>query len=189
MALTLALLAVAALAGAGIARNAGTDVAIARHDAEAAREIARAAENRAGLIAEHASQVEAAARLNERRADSLAALPARVRYREVAVTRPDTCATIVAAADSALAQADSVSSALRKANLGLHTALDSTNTALALVRGSQRQLEATTANLERAARPSLAARLLPRPGFGLAAGVDATGRPALVVGVTLGWSL
>lgn len=189
MGIALALTLVASVIGAGVARQAGTDVAIARHDAHAAREIAQAAENRAGLLAEAADRAAQAARVNEHRADSLAALPARVHYVATRAQAPDTCAALVAVADSALAQADSVSSALRSANQSLHTALDSTNTALALVRGSQRQLGVATSNLERAARPSLAARLLPRPGVGLAAGIDAAGRPALVVGVTLGWSL
>jgi hypothetical protein len=61
--------------------------------------------------------------------------------------------------------------------------------ALATVRASQRQLEAATSTLVRVAKPSVLRALLPRPGIGLAAGIDATGRPAVVAGVTFGWTL
>lgn len=187
--IALALFIALALIGGGISRQAGSDVRDARHEAAAARAIAQAAETQAASLSDVASERAARAALAEHRADSLAHLPARVRYLTASATAPDTCAALVALADFALAQADGVTVALRQANGELHVALDSTSAALQLVRGSQRQLGVATANLERAAKPSLLSRVLPRPTVGLSAGVDALGRPHVIAGIGLGWSL
>lgn len=157
------------------ASRAADALLVARHDASVARELSRAADNRAELLAERAAGAE-------HRADSLERLPARTIYRTVAAAAPDTCRVVVRAANAALAQDSS-------AAVSLHEALDSTKVALTTVRGSTRQLEAATANLERAAKPSLLRALLPHPHLGVTAGIDATGRPAVVAGIGFGWSL
>jgi hypothetical protein len=87
-----------------------------------------------------------------------------------------------------VASADSVNRNLRSANVSLSTALDSTVAALDGLRAAQVNLSGKAAILASAARPSLLSKLLPKPGFGIAAGVNALGQPQIIVGVTLGWS-
>lgn len=123
----------------------------------------------------------------------------RERYRAVSAAAPDTCLSIVAAADSALAAGDSVRASLDAALHAaddraafLQVALDTTRDASAKLRAASVQSAFATAQLERDAKPPVLSRFLkaaaPRVGVGLAAGLDISGRPNLVTGITIGWS-
>lgn len=130
-----------------------------------------------------AARADSAARAVGQRSDSV-----RVVYRRVAVLAPDTCAPVVAAADSALAAADSVAGALRTLAASHEDAARAAIERADVSEAALRDVRAAAGRLERAARPSLLSRLTPKPGLGLAAGVNvATGRPAAVLGATLAW--
>lgn len=177
------------LIGGSLSRRHAGDLATARSDVRAAVGMSQAAIARSDILSEVADSSVARAERAERKAAELASRPARILYLAAKESAPDTCAALVAAADVALANADSVSSELRTANVSLHTALDDTRVALAGVRAVAVILGAKASILERAARPSWASRLIPKPGIGIAAGVDLTGRPTVLVGVTFGWSV
>ena len=178
--------------------KARIELAVARGDtrsallrADSLAAIADSAERRADSLV----SVAEAAKKRAVQAESDAAIY-RERYRVAALAAPDTCAPALAAADSALAATQSVAEQYRQglaaaigASLELQKALDSTQVALSTVEASARRLEAKAAELERASRPSLFSRLLPRPGVGVAAGVDRNGKPAAVAGITLSWTL
>lgn len=66
---------------------------------------------------------------------------------------------------------------------------DSLHAALAEIKPAAARLSDVSVKLVEASRPNLFARLLPGVGLGVAAGIDpSTQRPAIVVGITLGWS-
>lgn len=168
------LLLIAFLASANERRLQG-DLSLARHDASTARAQFRAADSYAQLLT-------ASAAAAERRADSLEHLPTKVRYRTLAAAAPDTCRVVVQAANAALDEA-------AEASQSLHEALDSSKVAVSVIRAPARQLEAATATLERASKPSLLRALIPRPQLGAYVGVDQAGKPHLIAGVGFGWSL
>jgi hypothetical protein len=100
--------------------------------------------------------------------------------------------SIIAAADSALAAADTTIDLLRSALGSQIEATAQLQEALATEQSAHRQtasaltnLKTSSSSLVAATRPSLIARILPKAGFGAAAGLDLTGRPNVVVGVTL----
>lgn len=100
--------------------------------------------------------------------------------------------SIIAAADSALAAADSTISDLRtslgsqiEATAALQVALETEQAAHQKTANTLNELRTTATSLVKATRPSLIGRLLPKAGFGAAAGLDITGRPNVVVGVTV----
>lgn len=120
---------------------------------------------------------------------------ARARFADATDSAPDTCDVVIALADAAFAEQDSLliateaerDIALTRA-LGLQIDRDSLRAALVLLRGSTVTL-ARAADAVASPRRSLLARLTPRFGFGVAGGVDPSGRPNAVVGVTFGWPL
>lgn len=119
-------------------------------------------------------------------------------YHTAAKAAPDTCKVVVARADSALAKRDSAyaaqSLAMAHADTAAQDALraaDSLRVAYSGVRASTVNLATKTAILVDVSRPSLLSRianLSPKPGVGIAFGVDPTGVPRLITGITLGWS-
>lgn len=123
----------------------------------------------------------------------------RERYRVVTVTVPDTCLSIKAAADSALAASDSVAASEHAARRAaddraafLQVGLDTTRDALTKLRGAAVVSAFATARLEHDAKPPFLSRFLkavaPRVGVGFTAGLDVHGVPNAVTGITVGWS-
>jgi hypothetical protein len=108
---------------------------------------------------------------------------------------PDTCAGVIAAADSALAAADSTighwqdAAALeRRSRLTLQFALDTTRIALDGAKTVITDLRTRALDMADVATVPWYKRLIPKPGIGLATGFDAELRPRTIVGVTLGWT-
>jgi hypothetical protein len=100
--------------------------------------------------------------------------------------------SIIAAADSALEAADSTIVELRsslglqiEATAKLRAALESEQAAHQETAGALTELRTSSTSLVGATRPSLIQRLLPKVSLGAAVGLDMTGRPNTVVGVTL----
>jgi hypothetical protein len=94
--------------------------------------------------------------------------------------------------DSTLAAADSTIAELRTsfeeqvaATALLQQALDSEKRQHAITAKTLGDLRTSTEALVKATKPSLLSSLLPNVGVGVAAGLDVTGRPNAVVGVTL----
>jgi hypothetical protein len=115
-------------------------------------------------------------------------------YDSVSAMAPDTCAPVIAAADSALAVAGSAVEALTAAyvdasaaNDSLHVANDELRGALIETQHSLSVLNEASGKLVRAAHPSLFSHILPRAGLGVAVGLSPAGVPGIVFGVTLGW--
>lgn len=132
-----------------------------------------------------------------RRAQSLEARVAELRgsFHEAAAAAPDTCQHVVALAsvtiDSLSQLAATQKARAEKAESAdslTHLALDSTQVALNSARLSLGELGKAADAVERASRPSLLSRILPKPGYGATAGIDAFGKPNAVVGFTLSWS-
>ena len=143
------------------------------------------------LITERASLAEARADSEATRADSLAraAHTSEIRYVRVKATAPDTCAAVILAADSALAdaqaEADVARSALRFAQDAANDYRTGKDSALA----SLARLRAAGEAVLGASRPSFLERIRPRLTAGVTAGMNPlTYRPAVVAGVGLGWS-
>jgi hypothetical protein len=123
------------------------------------------------------------------------AATAKKTYETAVAEAPDTCVTVIEAADSTIAALEEAVDSLQAANetqavqiAGLQTAND---TLVASAEAQQRappSLRAAAKDLANAAQPSLFSKLLPKTGVGIAVGLDVTGRPAAVVGVTIGWS-
>lgn len=120
----------------------------------------------------------------EQRADSLAhaGRVAHVKYVAVRDAAPAECAPLAAAAEEEIALAHEETQEVR-------SALGDTRAALDSVRASYDRLRSAAVTLDHVAAPSWRERLVPKLGFGAAAGVDPfTRRPAMAVGVTLGWT-
>lgn len=131
------------------------------------------------------------------RADSLSRVASRLRgaFAAKAAVAPDTCAAVIAAADSALDAADFYADTLRGmifrsqvARFDLERALDTTRAAYVRLQGATVPLRNASVEVVKASKPSLLSRVLPHPGLGATAGIDASGRPNVVYGVSLGWS-
>lgn len=142
------------------------------------------------FLTTRASLAEARADSEARRADSLAARGRRseIRYVTLKATAPAPCAPVIAAADSALADAQAEAETARS---GLRTAQDAAkdyqaarDTALSALA----RLTAAATALNTASRPSWRERILPHIGVGGAAGINPIGRPDAVVGLTVSWS-
>jgi Tfp pilus assembly protein PilX len=117
------------------------------------------------------------------------------RFSQLAATAPDTCSAVVAAAvvtiDSLTELAETRKAQAASAEneaLSYRFALDTTQKALNSARLSLGALGKAADAVERASRPSLLSRILPRPGYGATAGIDAFGKPNAVVGITLSWN-
>jgi len=196
-------LAVALCGGAALRHHVASTLDIAAGQSKAARAALSQAlhdAEQALRVAESATQ-EAQRSRRERdaakhRADSAAAVAAgdRAQFAAFAAAAPDTCRDLVRAAEAALVAKDTVEAHLRGALAASETeaaqillARDSLRAALAKVIPAGATLVSADAKLERAARPSLFTRILPRPGIGAAAGFDALGHPRIIIGVTFGW--
>lgn len=190
-----------------VSRRPANPAAAAIADVQGSRElVARAAahetavDRQASLVEDsaHAALARAAVATEAARRAENRANAARVRFEQAATTAPADCDSLVAAADSALAEADSVASSLAFANsqlrqgaVGLQQALDSTRAAAAEVKAAAVDLSGKAGVLVAATKSSFRDRLralLPHPGIGLAAGVNAAGQPQIIVGATLGWT-
>lgn len=110
----------------------------------------------------------------------------------LAVAAPDTCRPIILTADSLVAAQDSVIGSLHVAldrsiasERHLQIVVDTLSSSLVRFRTAATTLIKAD---EKVARRSLLAKLLPRPGIGIAAGFDPAGMPHVLTGITLGWS-
>lgn len=162
----------------------------ARADAKAARGIANAAVAASVIADEAADSAKARAGRAEARADSLArrAVITEVEYRTLAIVAPDSRRPALEAADRVIALQKGVIATQRVVIDELAFALDTTESALSELRVAAIGLSNATAGLEKASKPSLLRRLLPRPGIGNTTGIDARGRLNNVTGLTFGWS-
>ena len=183
------------------------NAAPARADVQGSRELLARAISRETAVGRQARLVEdsahvalarAAAAIEAARRAENRANATRARFETLSQLSPAVCDSVVTAGKRALASADFVADSLRTANsqlvqgaAGLQSALDSTKTASAAVRVAAVDLSGKAAVLVAASRPSFRDRLravLPHPGFGVAAGVNALGQPQVIVGASLGWS-
>lgn len=192
-----------------VSRHPSSDdaAAVARADVQGSRElVARAVahetevDRQASLVEDsaHVALARAAVAIEgARRAENLASA-SRARFDARARVAPVECDSVVAAAQSAIAASAVTLDSLKSANSqlvqgasGLQRALDSTRVAAAVVAAAAVDLSGKAGVLVQASEPSLRDRLraiLPHPGIGLAAGVNAAGQPQIIVGATLGWS-
>lgn len=177
------------------------------NDARASALVAQQyADSVAALSAARAASADSArgeAALEKRRSDRLVreavALENELGRLEVAYAlasqeSPDTCAAVIAKADSVIEQAGAgvlkwhaAAVAVQNAYNGLSRAYDSLSVAHGALQQATANLSANTKALARASKGSFFRRLLPQPFFGAMAGIDAMGRPASVVGVGAGW--
>jgi hypothetical protein len=193
-----------AVVGTGVSRHYAAGLATARTETATAQDALRAslvtASRDSAAAAEFADSARierAAAAVEHARADTAHRLAATAlgAYRTLRATVPDTCQAVTRAADSVISL-DSAASDHQSAEISdLHRSLineqnrgDSLSHALTLVTGSAGTLDGKVAVLIGASKPSVISRLLPHLGAGLALGVDATGQPHAIIGVTLGWS-
>lgn len=201
-------LAVVAIALAVYSSAATSSLARARQDAVQAAEATAIALARANELKVYADSVEsaarqrdavAAARVRDAARSERAALAARASFAAAAKAASDTCAEVVFEAEKALARAEAVAEdwhdayVEQKAATGLlEAANDSLVAALAAVTPAAEKLVEKTGELvAESAPPSIVQRLraaiTPNVGVGAAIGVDVTGRPNAVVGITIGW--
>lgn len=156
------------------------------------------------LAEEAAAGFEVAANVATARSDSAAraarALSAalntdRAAFASDAAAAPDTCRKVVASANKALATSDSLRQTLASGLSDARGAIESLKAANDTLRAGSSVLAAKAAKLDTVTRvalaarkPSLLSRIRPHVGFGVAAGVDATGAPRTVAGAILGWA-
>lgn len=143
------------------------------------------------FLTTRAGQIEARADSEAHRADSLAQLSrkAEIRYVVARSAAPDTCKPVLVLADSAIGAAQAETESARTALRLTQEAANGYRTALDTIRPAYDRLRVAAVSVDRATRPGLVARLTPHLGLGVAGGVDVlTRRPAIVTGLTLGWS-
>lgn len=175
--------------------------------AEAQQAIARAASAQkatatsmraADSLRERADSAAAASRRAELRADSAqrAAERARGAYELAKRDAPDTCAQVIAHADSVISAQDTTITGLRlaldssvQARSDLQTALDTTQAAIVRLRASDADLIHATSVLVKHSHEPFLLKLLPHPGIGGVAGLDIHGEPNIVTGLSLTWSV
>lgn len=193
----------AVVSGIRVFSQVQTDLADARASALVAQQYADsvAAASASKTLAADSARREAAS--EKRRSDRLVreavALENELGRLEVAYAlasqeAPDTCAAILAKADSVIEQAGAgvlkwhaAAVAVQNAYNGLSRAYDSVSIAHEDLQRATANLSTNTKALARASKGSLFRRLLPQPFFGAMAGIDVMGRPAAVVGVGAGW--
>lgn len=157
------------------------------------------ADSIAALAQAQAAHLSAREQVFAANADKSSRALSALRARYALALAPDTCRSLKAAADSALAASDSVAASEHAARLAaddraafLQVGLDTTRDALAKLRSASVISAVATMRLEHAAKPPLLSRffkaLAPRIGVGISAGVDVHGAPDAVTGITLGWS-
>ena len=104
----------------------------------------------------------------------------------------DSSQTVVAAElfDAMDARADSLESALTaratQVNV-LQSALDSARTSVRTLTRAAVVLDTAATAVVKTIKPSWFTKIAPKPGLGVALGIDQTGKPAVVVGVTVSW--
>lgn len=188
--IAVALLLLAGLLGVEAHGRFSADLKSARADAVAARAVAASA-----VASAQETERFAAANdlfISDADIDRRAALSEADKYKRLynaaKAAAPDTCRTVVIAADSALAAADSALAASERKAMLLELSLSQVRPALAQLLPATVQLSTATLQLEKASRPSLLVRLRPKIGFGGSAGVDVHGKPNVVTGITLSWT-
>lgn len=198
-----ALSSFAVVTGIRIASRYDSDLAVARAAAVTAKVYADSIVLASAETAIRADSAKRAAEYERRLSDRLAkeaeAREKELRRREVAYAlaaqeAPDTCAIILAQADSVIEQAGAgvlkwhaAFVASRNAYLGLSRAYDSLAAANVDLQRATAKLSSRTGELVRATSGSFLRRLLPQPHFGVTAGIDANGRPTAVFGIGAGW--
>lgn len=152
----------------------------ANNEARVQKILAEAESKRSDSLSVAASQAKSSANAAWHRFDSLAA-------QKVCDSVCIAAAKSARASDSiALANTQQALDAERIANARLRLGLDQTTKALDDLKSSAHKLDDVSGKIAR--RPSIFRRLMPHVGAGAAAGLDITGRPNVVTGVTLGWS-
>jgi hypothetical protein len=159
--------------------------------AQSALEVASAERTRADSIEKDAAKDNQAAVAALKRANQ-----AKTTYMAAVAVAPDTCNRVIAAADSTIAaleesveRLEQSNDKLEAVNEGLRTANDSLVVGIEEQQAALAKLRAAASDLVDSTRPSFFSRLLPKTGFGVGIGVDMTGRPTAVVGITVGWRL
>lgn len=144
-------------------------------------------------VADSARQVAEAANSRADRAEAKL-VKAKVSYSVAVAAAPDTCAPVIAAADTALALADSALVARATAYDSLNVAFDAQKRATAALDSGLVKLVPATENLIAATKKSWLLKLLPSVDFhiGVEAGLDVLnkGKPWAYVGpsVSVGWT-
>ena len=188
--------AISILAGHS-AQATQSELAKARKDATTAQHVADLAVQQGQRLAARADSALQRASRDSARADSVGRRYAadRRKFQVAALTAPDSCVAVVQAALDALVDADSLldlerehAAAAQDAARSERTRADTLEAALVKLRAADATLDVAAAHVAVAAHRSALARLLPRPGAGVAFGVDALGQPHLIAGVTFGWS-
>jgi len=185
---TVAVLAVA-VAVLVITRPEGADVAQARKDVLAAVAHAKIVESDNRILKARADSALIAASKAER-----VAVAAKADLREskqalfkAALAAPDTCGPIVLAAQQALNDADSVIAA-REHELAASLAADSADRKRADdAEAALSELRKPAMALVTATKPSFWRKLRPELHAGVTGGIDAHGKPNVVVGIGAGW--
>lgn len=176
---------------------ARADVSTAVAASQAAIASAGRAQQMAAAAIARADSLQRADSRARQLADSLRGASAgwRSRYKALAAAAPADCDSALAAADSLLAAGDSSLAVAQRrladaqqAAAGYRLGFDTTLAALGRLKAAAGRVDSAALALSRRSRPSLLARLAPRPGVGFAAVVDPTGRPAVGFGVTFAWS-
>lgn len=176
---------------------ARTELKVAQSGAKAALLLADNAIAVAKRAADSAAIYRAQRDSLNRRSHSLETSVAELkgRFHEASLVAPDTCKPVILLAGltiDSLTQLSQTQTARAQADSGrivtLSVALDSTQTALNSARLSLGQLGKAADAVEHAARRSILSAILPHPGYGATAGIDAFGKPNAVVGFTLSWS-
>lgn len=180
-----------ALGGAAIGHARQGDVIAARTAYAQAKQVNQRATDLIAVLSARGAASEARADSEAARADSLSKLTRRtiIRYGIAKAAAPDTCADVIFAADTALdaaiAQAEMAEAGRRDAEDAANSYRAGKDTALAALA----RLRVAGDAVVHASKPSLFERVRPRITAGVTAGVDPlTYRPAVVVGVGLGWS-
>jgi hypothetical protein len=178
-----ALIAVALFAPSGDSKDAD-----ARADLRVAQSLIESAQKRAavadGVTARTRVQVAALERQRDLAIQDANAAAELLDALEV----PDTCDFIFATAKDLQAGLTGALNAERSAHALTKISRDSLELALIDLRVATSRLSSAATAVASTSRPSFWQRLKPRPGAGGVVGIDMTGKPNAVVGLTLGWS-
>jgi len=170
------------------------EAAAAEHTVAVARDSVRVVSARAIAAEQRGDSLLAVAARASRAAgvDSAQLAVLRARFVQLASAAPSACADVATSAASALGESDSVASHLTTkadsdsaAAAYFRAALDSTRAANAALLAADTHADSTRAA---AAKPEpFLARIKPHWGVGFAAGVNLSGKPEGILGVTYGW--
>jgi hypothetical protein len=156
--------------------------------------VVKAVAVRDGVVVELTARADTAAlraASAERAAHAAQAQVPQLRARVDSVVKDSAGRAAVAALTGALERrADSLDVALVLRGgeiVQLRSALDSAEKSVHLLVPVAMKVDTAATVVVAKIRPSLFARITPKPGYGLAAGIDQNGHPAILVGVTLSW--